>query len=84
MKGLADRELKNRLQALKNLIQKNPKKIKNGWINLHVHTNESFSVRFSSRIVKPSNGSSLRQQKLLMKSIFISGITSDYTVTGYH
>ena len=38
------KDKKIRLDALKELVQTHPKKIVNGLINLHIHTNESFSV----------------------------------------
>ena len=42
--GLFDKNLQKRLVTLSNLVEENPRKIENGGINLHVHTNESFSI----------------------------------------
>ncbi len=33
-----------RLEALRELVKESGKKIENGYVNLHIHTNESFSV----------------------------------------
>ncbi|RKY01061.1 MAG: hypothetical protein DRP55_04830, partial [Spirochaetes bacterium] len=33
-----------RIETLRKLVSKFPKKIKDGFVNLHIHTNESFSV----------------------------------------
>jgi len=41
---LSDKNEEIRLNTLKDLIKDKPKKIENGWINLHIHTNESFSA----------------------------------------
>lgn len=44
MIDLAVNDVNVRLNNLKSLIEENPSKIIEGWVNLHVHTNESFSV----------------------------------------
>jgi hypothetical protein len=44
LRKLYNSNLKERLKALETLIKQNPKRITNGKINLHIHTNESFSV----------------------------------------
>ena len=43
-KEIYSKEKETRIKALKELISINPKKIVNGLVNLHIHTNESFSV----------------------------------------
>ncbi|MGQ9617228.1 MAG: PHP domain-containing protein [Spirochaetota bacterium] len=37
-------EINERIATLKDYVQKNPRNLKKGYINLHIHTNESFSV----------------------------------------
>ena len=42
--GLIDKDLSVRLKALSEGVKESPREITNGGINLHIHTNESFSV----------------------------------------
>ena len=42
--GLFDGQLETRLRTLSALVREDPRNVENGGINLHVHTNESFSV----------------------------------------
>jgi len=44
VRTLGDGRIENRLQALVTLVTRNPKRNNSGGINLHVHTNESYSL----------------------------------------
>jgi hypothetical protein len=41
--GLYSKDINQRLASLTRYVRENERTIENGWINLHVHTNESFS-----------------------------------------
>lgn len=72
--ALYDKESDIRLKALVDLIEENPKRIKKGWINLHVHTNESFSV---------FNSPAEAVWHAYMEDVEYFGINDHYTTDGY-
>ena len=43
-KDIYSLDIETRLNALRQFVFNNPKRIENGLVNLHIHTNESFSV----------------------------------------
>jgi hypothetical protein len=72
--GLFDGQLKKRLETLSKFKMKGINRTENGWINLHVHTNESFSA-FRSPAEAVWHASN--------QNIEYFGINDHYTVDGY-
>jgi len=71
---LWDKSKEIRLNTLKILVKDKPKKIENGWVNLHIHTNESFSV---------FNSPSEAVWHAYNEDIEYFGINDHYTTNGY-
>ena len=72
--GLIDKDLSVRLESLSLGVNESPREIKNGGINLHIHTNESFSVfrSVTEAVWHAYSG-----------SIEYFGINDHYTTAGY-
>jgi len=72
--GLFSSNVEIRLRTLSDYIKQNPKTINNGWINLHIHTNESFSV-FTS----PTEA----VWHAFNQNVEFFGINDHYTIAGH-
>ena len=72
--GLFDGQLKKRLETLSKFKMKGINRTENGWINLHVHTNESFSA-FRSPAEAVWHASN--------QNIEYFGINDHYTIDGH-
>ncbi len=72
--GIYSESLDNRLEVLRDYVRENPKEFNNGFVNLHIHTNESFSV-FTS----PTEAVFHAYQQ----DVKYFGINDHYTIAGH-
>jgi len=73
--GILSTDPEIRFQTLSDYVNKNPKKLENGWVNLHIHTNESFSV-----FENPTEA----VWHAYNQDVEYFGINDHYTISGHH